>query len=42
MLARRFQKIHRPECVHLEIEQRNLPRFIVRRLRRAVDTTLGC
>ena len=37
MLARRFQEIHRAERIHLEIEQGNLSRFIVRRLRRAVD-----
>src|SRR6266550_1966275 len=37
MLARRFQEIHRAKRIHLEIEQGNLSRFIVRRLRRAVD-----
>src|SRR6267378_2323790 len=37
MLARRFQEVHRAEGIHLEIEQGNLSRFIVRRLRRAVD-----
>src|SRR6267378_3966573 len=37
MLACRFQEIHRAERIHVEIEQGNLSRLIVRRLRRAVD-----
>ena len=37
MLPRGFEEIYRPERIHFEIEQGNLPRFIVRRLRRAVD-----
>src|SRR6266480_1177136 len=37
MLARRFQEIHGAKRIHLEIEQGNFSRFIVRRLRRAVD-----
>src|SRR5260370_32144930 len=37
MLARGFQEVHRVERILLEIEQGNLSRFIVRRLRRAVD-----
>ena len=36
MLPRGLQQIHGAQSVHLEIEQGNLPRFIVRRLRRAV------
>jgi len=36
MLARRFQEIHRAKSIHLEIEQGNFSRFIVRRLHRAV------
>ena len=37
MLSCRFEEIHRPNCIHLEVEQWNLSRLIVRRLRRAVN-----
>src|SRR5260370_11435169 len=37
MQPRGFQKVHRAKRVHLEIDQRNLARLIVRRLRGAVD-----
>src|SRR5258708_39474331 len=40
MLARRFQKVYRAKRIHLEIKQRNLPRFILRRLRRAEDNQI--
>src|SRR5260370_9573738 len=37
MLSRRLQEVYGPERVHLEIQQGNLPRFIMGRLCRAVD-----
>ena len=40
MLPRSLEQIDRPQGVYLEIQQRNVPGLVVRRLRRVMDNQI--